>query len=123
MRADGSAWLVAPLPYEQAGQLVRVYQQAPDDPATRRAATATQVRALVVRQAAGVLGTGLVTGIAGAVMLGRWLSSLVFEVSPWDPRILLTTAVLLTITGLFSAWLPARRASRIDPRSAMQHGH
>ena len=85
-------------------------------------ATAAQVRVLVLRQAALMLATGLVVGIAGAMVLGRWLSSLVFEISPWDPRILLATALLLTITGLLAAWLPARRASRVAPRIAMQEG-
>jgi predicted permease len=86
-------------------------------------ATAAQVRALVLRQAAIVIGSGLVVGVAGALLLGRWLSSLVFKVSPWDPRILLATALLLTITGLVAAWLPARRASRMAPNMALQDGH
>ena len=85
-------------------------------------ATATQVRALVLRQTALILGTGLVVGIAGALGFGRWLTSLVFEISPWDPRILLATASLLTITGLLAAWLPARRASLVPPKIAMQEG-
>ena len=86
-------------------------------------ATAAQVRGLVLRQAAVVLGLGLVAGTAGALVLGRWLSSLVFEISPWDPRILLATASLLTITGVLAAWLPARRASRVAPGMAMHEGH
>ena len=85
-------------------------------------ATTTQVRTLVFRQAAAVVGTGLVIGIAGALVLGRWLTSLVFEISPSDPRILLVTTLLLAVTGLLSAWLPARRASRVEPRIAMQGG-
>jgi predicted permease len=85
-------------------------------------ATAAQVRTLVLRQAAFVLGAGLVFGIVGALLLGRGLSSLVFETNPWDPRILLATASMLAITGAVSAWLPARRASRMEPRIAMQEG-
>jgi putative ABC transport system permease protein len=86
-------------------------------------ATPAQVRALVLRQAAFVVGAGLVVGTAGALVLGRWLSSMVFEISPSDPRILLATALLLTITGVISAWLPARRASRMAPGIAIQEGH
>jgi predicted permease len=85
-------------------------------------ATTTQVRALVLRQAALVLAVGLAVGIGGALALGRWLSSLAFQVSPSDPRLILATALVLTVTGLVSAWLPARRASRIDPRTAMREG-
>jgi ABC-type lipoprotein release transport system permease subunit len=47
---------------------------------------------------------------------------LLFQVSPWDPRILGVTAVLLMITGAVAAWLPARRASRVAPGMAMQQG-
>ena len=67
-----------------------------------------------------MLAAGLVAGTAGALIIGRWLSSLVFETSPSDPRILLGTAVLLTLTGLTAAWLPARRAARVEPRIAIQ---
>ena len=86
-------------------------------------ATAAQVRALVLRQAAVVVGTGLVVGIAAASMLGRWLSSLVFETSPWDVRIVLTTVALLAMTSLVSTLVPALRASRVEPGVAMQEGN
>ena len=85
-------------------------------------ATAAQVRLTVLRQATVVLGTDLLAGTVGALVLGRWLTTLTFEVSPSDPRILLTAAVLLIITGLMATWLPARRASRVAPRIAMQEG-
>jgi predicted lysophospholipase L1 biosynthesis ABC-type transport system permease subunit len=85
-------------------------------------ATAAQVRALVLRQAAVVLSIGIIVGTAGAVLLGRWLSSLVFQISPWDPRILFATACLLAVTGLLAAWLPARRASRIQPALVVRQG-
>ena len=85
-------------------------------------ASAADVRALVLRQAAIVVGSGLVVGVAGALVLGRWLSSLLFEVSPWDPRILTVTAALLVIAGAVAAWLPAWRASRIAPGMAIQQG-
>ena len=84
-------------------------------------ATAAQVRLTVLRQA-GLLGIGLASGTAGSLLLGRWLTSLSFQISPSDPRILLAAAVLLTLTGLLAAWLPARRASNVPPRIAMQEG-
>jgi predicted permease len=85
-------------------------------------ASAAQVRALVLRQAAAVLGIGVVCGLGGALALGRWLSSLVFQISPSDPRIMFGTALLLMAVGLIAAWLPARRAARIEPRITMQEG-
>jgi putative ABC transport system permease protein len=83
-------------------------------------ASAAQVRGLVLRQAALVVGAGIVAGIGGALVLGRSLSSLLFQTSPWDLRILLATAVMLSVTGILAAWLPARRASRMEARIAMQ---
>ena len=70
--------------------------------------------------AQGLTGSRLAAGVVGALVLGRWLSSLLFQVSPWDPRILTVTAVLLMITGAVAAWLPARRATNVDPIVALR---
>ncbi|MGH7575344.1 MAG: FtsX-like permease family protein [Longimicrobiales bacterium] len=83
-------------------------------------ASTGHVRTLVLRQAAVVVGIGLVAGTGGALALGRSLSSLVFETSPSDPRIIAAMALLLAITALLSAWLPVRRASQVGPLIAMQ---
>ena len=85
-------------------------------------ATTIEICLTVLRQASIVLCAGLLAGTLGAMVLGRWLTSLVFEISPSDPRILLAAAALLTITGLLAAWVPARRASRVAPRIAIQKG-
>ena len=85
-------------------------------------ATAAQARALVFRQAAVVVGLGLAAGLGGALMLGRWLAALAFGISPSDPRILMATALLLTLVAIIAAWLPAQRAARVQPRIAMQEG-
>jgi putative ABC transport system permease protein len=85
-------------------------------------ATAAHIRLTVLRQASFVLGVGLIAGTAGALVLGRWLTSLAFGISPSDPRIVVAAAVVLTTTGLLAAWLPARRASRVEPRRALIGG-
>jgi putative ABC transport system permease protein len=85
-------------------------------------ATKAQIRFTVLRLASIPLGTGLVAGGLGALLLGRWLTSLAFGISPSDPRIVAAAAVVLTATGLVAAWLPARRAARIEPRIAIQEG-
>jgi predicted permease len=85
-------------------------------------ATAAQIRLSILRQASVVLISGLVVGTVGALVLGRWLTSLTFGIGPSDPRILAAAAVLLTTTGFLASWLPARRASRIEPRVAIQEG-
>jgi ABC-type antimicrobial peptide transport system permease subunit len=67
-----------------------------------------------------VIGIGLVAGIGGALAIGRWLSSLLYETSPRDPLVLLATVLLLTVVALLAAWLPAWRASRVEPKIAIQ---
>jgi predicted permease len=83
-------------------------------------ARAGQVRLAILRQASGVIGAGLLAGTTGALVFGRWLTSLTFEIAPSDPRILLLAVALLSITGLIASWLPARRASQVAPSIAMQ---
>jgi hypothetical protein len=85
-------------------------------------ATGNEVRSLVLRQAAGVVAAGLLLGTAGALGLGRWLSSLMFQVSPPDPRVLTAASVLLLVVCGIAAWLPARRAARVTPREAIDSG-
>jgi hypothetical protein len=74
----------------------------------------------VLRQAGLVLGAGLIAGTFGALVLGRWLTSLTFGISPSDPRIISAAAVVLTMTGLIAAWVPSRRTARVEPKYAMQ---
>jgi putative ABC transport system permease protein len=85
-------------------------------------ASAVQVRALVLRQAAAVVSLGVAAGLVGALALGRWIEGLAFGVAPSDPRILLTSIVVLALVALVAAWLPARRAARVEPRVAIQEG-
>jgi ABC-type antimicrobial peptide transport system permease subunit len=82
-------------------------------------APAAHVRGLVLRHAAVVVAVGVAIGLAGALMIGRWLSSLVYETSPRDLRVLVATTLLLIVVSLLSAWFPAWRASRVEPRIAM----
>jgi ABC-type antimicrobial peptide transport system permease subunit len=83
-------------------------------------ATAGQVRALVFRQAAAVVSLGVAAGLAGALVLGRWLEALTFGIAPSDPRVLMASAVVLALVALGATWLPAQRATRVEPRTAMQ---
>jgi ABC-type antimicrobial peptide transport system permease subunit len=85
-------------------------------------ATRSQVRGLVFGHAARVVGVGVAAGLAGALLLGRWLSALAFEIRPSDPRILVASALVLLIAASVAAWLPARRAARTEPRLAIQEG-
>jgi putative ABC transport system permease protein len=81
-----------------------------------------QVVMLVLRQSAVMLALGLVTGVAGAVMGTRVLQSLLFEVSPTDPVVFATFALVLGGSGWIAAYIPARRATRCDPITTLRYG-
>jgi putative ABC transport system permease protein len=63
---------------------------------------------------------GLAFGLAGALLLARLMQSLLYDVSPYDPISIGAAAVLLLAVGLFACWLPARRATRVDPVIALR---
>jgi putative ABC transport system permease protein len=73
------------------------------------------IRALILGHGLRLLGAGLLIGAAGALACSRLLRSFLFGVSPLDPAIYLAVGGLLALAALLAAWLPARRASRVDP--------
>jgi putative ABC transport system permease protein len=73
------------------------------------------VLALVVGQGFRLAATGVVIGIAGAALLGRYFESQLFRVQSFDPLTIFTTAAALLAAGLLASYLPARRAVRVDP--------
>ena len=79
-----------------------------------------ELRRMVLREALGFGALGLALGLAGALVLSRTLEKLLFSVSPNDPATLAAVAVLLLLTTLLAGYLPARRATRIDPVVALR---
>jgi predicted permease len=79
----------------------------------------TDVFRSVVGQGLRVTGVGLVVGVASALLLTRLIRSLLFEVQPGDPRVILAVAVVLAVVGLVACLIPARRATAVDPVSAL----
>ncbi|MGE0042706.1 MAG: ABC transporter permease [Vicinamibacterales bacterium] len=75
---------------------------------------------LVFAEGARVAGTGVVLGLAGAVALAGLMRSLVFEVAPRDPATLAATGAILLAVSLAACYLPARRATRVDPATALR---
>ena len=73
------------------------------------------IRALIVGHGLRLLGLGLAIGAAGALVSSRVLRSVLFEINPLDPTIYLGVGLLLGLAALLAAWLPARRASQVDP--------
>jgi ABC-type antimicrobial peptide transport system permease subunit len=63
---------------------------------------------------------GVAAGLAGALALSRAIGSLLFDLSPTDPATLAAVALLLTAVALLASWLPARRATRVDPLIALR---
>jgi ABC-type antimicrobial peptide transport system permease subunit len=83
-------------------------------------ATRSQVFRLVLGDGLGLAGAGAVLGLGGAVLAGRAMDSLLFEVRPGDPLILLWTAGLLLGVAAVACLVPARRATRVDPLDALR---
>ena len=75
---------------------------------------------MVLRHALVLAVVGVSAGLAGALALSRAIGSLLFELSPTDPATLGAVAVLLTAVALLASWLPARRATRVDPLIALR---
>jgi putative ABC transport system permease protein len=83
-------------------------------------AQASRVQRMVVGQGARVLLVGVVLGLAGAAASTRALRSLLFGVGALDPVTLVGVAGAMVLVGLLAAWLPARRASRVDPMESLR---
>ena len=84
-------------------------------------ARSTQVRGIVVGQGLTVAAVGIGVGLVGALALSRLLQSLVFGVSVTDPTIIATVAGSLGTVALLAAYLPARRATRVDPMETLRN--
>lgn len=83
-------------------------------------ARATEVLRMVVGQAAWLTAAGVVIGTAIALAATRLLTSLLFEVGPGDPATLAAAASLLAVVGLAAAYVPARRASLLEPMRVLR---
>jgi ABC-type antimicrobial peptide transport system permease subunit len=75
---------------------------------------------MVIRQSLGLVAIGLALGIPAARWGTRLLQSLLFDVSPADPTTLVASVLILIGVSLIAAYVPARRASRLDPVDALR---
>lgn len=80
-----------------------------------------QVLGRVVRQGVVLAAIGLAIGAAGSLAVTRLLGSMLFEVKPADPVTLVGVSLLLMLVALAACYIPARRASRVDPLVALRH--
>jgi putative ABC transport system permease protein len=83
-------------------------------------ATRGQVLAMMFRQAGRMTAVGIGLGVAGALLVTRWMTSLLFGVSAADPLLYLAVSALLAGVALVAVVVPASRATRIDPLLALR---
>ena len=78
------------------------------------------IRALVLGHGLRIAGTGMVLGVAGALLLGRYLRSLLFGVTTHDLGVVSGACAILVTVALVACYLPARRAMRVEPMTALR---
>ena len=83
-------------------------------------AQASNIRNMVIRQGMVLAGIGLVIGIGGAFWLTKFLTGFLFGVKKWDPMAFILTPIFLCAVALVAVWVPARKATRVDPMSALR---
>jgi ABC-type antimicrobial peptide transport system permease subunit len=76
---------------------------------------------MVMREVLVLLAIGLAVGIPSAMILGRYVSTVLYGIKPSDPWMATSTVLLLTIVSAAAGLIPARRAARIDPILALRH--
>jgi putative ABC transport system permease protein len=84
-------------------------------------AEGADLRRMVIRQGMSLAGLGILIGLAGALALSRLIATLLFGVYPNDPVSFATIALLLALVAFLATWLPARRATQVDPLAALRH--
>ena len=84
-------------------------------------AATEQVTGRVVRQGVMLAAVGLAIGAAGSLAVTRLLSTMLFEVKPADPVTLIGVSLVLMLVAMAACYIPARRASRVDPLVALRH--
>jgi ABC-type antimicrobial peptide transport system permease subunit len=80
-----------------------------------------RLRNLVVRQTMTLAAVGIALGLGAAYGLTRLMVSLLFQVKPTDPSIFAAVAILLAVVAFLACYVPARRATRVDPVVALRY--
>jgi predicted lysophospholipase L1 biosynthesis ABC-type transport system permease subunit len=84
-------------------------------------ASRSQIRAMVLREAGWLAAAGVVVGLGVAIVLMRLVQSMLYGLKPGDPLSLTASTMLLLTIALVAGWIPAARASRVEPMEALRH--
>jgi putative ABC transport system permease protein len=84
-------------------------------------AEAGDVRGMVLFQGLWMAVAGIVTGLAASFALTRLMRTLLYGVKPTDPATFTVVSIVLLFVALAACWIPARRATRVDPMVALRH--
>jgi putative ABC transport system permease protein len=84
-------------------------------------AVSRDVLLMVVRQGATLAVLGIVIGSAGAIASTRWMRSMLFQVDPLDPVTFAAVGLALAAVAICASWIPALRAARVSPVTAMRN--
>jgi len=76
---------------------------------------------MVVKGAVRLVVFGIALGLPAAWAASRWVKSMLFGLTPTDPATIVGAAALLAAAAMLAAYLPARRASRVDPLTVLRH--
>ena len=83
-------------------------------------ASSRAILSLLLGQGFAMVAAGVAAGLLGALALTRALRTLLFEVSPSDPCVFVAVTAVLAMVAMLAAWLPARRATRLEPVVALR---
>ncbi|HVS66139.1 MAG TPA: ABC transporter permease [Thermoanaerobaculia bacterium] len=80
----------------------------------------SSVVGMIVRQGLGLVLVGLAGGVIAALGLSRLMAAVLYQTAAWDPVTFVAATAVLVLAALLASWLPARRASRVDPATALR---
>jgi putative ABC transport system permease protein len=84
-------------------------------------AKAVDLLRLELLRALGLVVAGLAVGVAASLALGKVVAGLLYGVAPWSPAVYIAAVAALVVPAFVAAWIPARRASKVDPMVALRY--
>jgi ABC-type antimicrobial peptide transport system permease subunit len=76
---------------------------------------------MILREASSLAALGALIGVVAAAALSRYIRAMLFGVTPTDPATICGAVAAMMLVALLAGWVPARKASRLDPMAALRH--